>query len=566
MTKIKNKLKYVFITIMMLSTCLVANDNTNNIISANLDTTSNTENNQSFNFDNDFFFDDDDDPFINEFLDTVGSDLPTRKIDPSDIINLLCEIGAKEILKTDFFLHTNRLNQRSLLDEPLFEPDRCSFASSWVIGAHIFARKKDRSNFTFRSTSINSYLALSEPTLLDRIQNTINLIRNLLNEPQFNIDINKIFSLFARTAVEERRGGFMFHIMRQWQNKTLRVLFPLYYLESNFSLFNAEQDAIAEEFGALNQQEQDNFKKKHFISDELGLGDTRVELDFDLIEKESFLIRLGTQATIPTAFTWGSGLKGTSFPQPSTFPVFDFNTLFRLAENPTKESAEIVFRLLSKFFLDALDRISANLLDTKLGNGGHFGLGIFLRSKVPLNSLIKTSWAQNLTYANRISVEYLFPATQKRFFINKIDQKKFERDFFDTSKAQENLTFLEEKFIERIYLRAFDTKIQPGVILRWTSKLCHQGKRWGFNIGTDFWIQDKEKFRSIDASQKTLAQIDIAKAIPPVAYQGKVFGSIVLKIERLQQVWFITLNTDGTASNQGLGQDYGVSLNIETNF
>jgi len=556
----------MFITIMILSIYLVANDNIDNITSANLDRISNTENNQSFNFDNDFFFDDDDDPFINEFLDTVGSDLPTRKVDPSDIINLLCEIGAKEILRTDFFLHTNPLNQRSLLDEPLFEPDRCHFASSWIVGAHIFARKKDCSNFTFRSTCINSYLALNEPTLLDRIQNTINLIRNLLNEPQFNIDINKIFSLFARTTVEERRSGFMFHIMRQWQDITLRVLFPIYYLESNFSLSNAEQNVITEEFGALNQQEQDNFKKKHFISDELGIGDTRVELDFDLIEKEGFLIRLGTQATVPTAFTWGAGFKGTSFPKPSTFPVFDFDTLFRLAENPTKESPEVVFRLLSKFFLGALDRISANLLDTKLGNGGHFGLGIFLRSKVPLNPFIKKSWAQNLAYANRLSIEYLFPVTQKRFFINKINQKQFERNFSDTSKAQENLTFLEEKFIQRIYLRAFDTRIQPGIIFRWTSKLCHQGKRWGFNIGTDFWIQDKEKFRSINASQKTLAQIDIAKAIPPVAYQGKIFGSIVLKVERPQRTWFITLNADGTASNQGLGEDYGVSLNIETTF
>ena len=62
------------------------------------------------------------------------------------------------------------------------------------------------------------------------------------------------------------------------------------------------------------------------------------------------------------------------------------------------------------------------------------------------------------------------------------------------------------------------------------------------------------------------AQIDITKAIPSVAYQGKVFASIVLKIERSQRVWFITLNADGTTSNQGLGQDYGVSLNIETAF
>jgi len=565
MKKIRNKLKYLFAAIVVFPLCTMASNSSDNIPLPIFDATT-KEDDYTVNFDNDFFFDDDDDPFINEFSDMVGSDLSTRKIDPSDIINLLCEIGAKEILKTDFFLQTNPLNQRSLLDEPLFEPDRCYFAYPWVIGFHIFARKKDRSNFTFRSTCLDSYLALSQPTLLERLQNTIDIFRELLDEPQFNIDIEKIFELFSRTTVEERRGGFMFHMMRQWQNKTFRLLLPIYYLESNYSLSQADQDAIAEEFGAINEENQEDFKKRHFISDALGVGDTRLELDVDLVEKGTFLIRLGAQATIPTAFRWGGGFRGTLFPKPSTFPAFDFDRLFQLAENPGKENMKTAFDLLSQFLLGSLDRISANLLDPTLGNGGHLGFGIFLRSYVPLHSLIKRSWAQNLSYANRISVEYLFPGTQKRFFINKINEQEFNRDFSNPNDAQENLTFLEEKFIERIYLRAFDTKIQPGVILRWSSKLCHQGKRLGFNVGTDFWLQDKEKIRTIDVPKSVRKQLDIAKAIPSVAYQGKIFGSVVVKANQSQRTWFISLNADGTISNKGLGEDYGVSLNIETTF
>lgn len=562
MTSLKRKLPYLFIT-MSLS-CYSIADSLYNTDIENFHKATNQNNIQS-NFEDDFFFDDDDDPFVNEFLDTVGSDLPIRKVDPSDIVNLLCQIGAKEILQTPFFLQTNSLNQRSLLDEPIFEPDRCYFADPWVIGFQIFARKKDRSNFTFDCTNIDSFLALGEPTLIGRLENTLAIFQELLD--QNLLDINKIFSLVSTTTVEERRGGFMFHVMRQWQDKTLRIFFPLYYLQSNYSLSKENQDFIANEFGISGEKQEDNFIKRHFISDAIGLGDTRLEFDFDLIERAAFAIRLGALATIPTAFKWGTGFKGTNFPKPSTFPVFDFDALFRLAENPSEANTKTAISLLSQFLLGALDRISADLLDTTLGNGGHFGMGIFLRSHVPLYHLIGRSWTKNLVYASRISVEYLFPGTQKRFFINKIDEKEFDRDFHNPNDAQANLDFLEEKFIERIYLRAFETGIQPGIIFRWTSKLCQQGKRWGFNIGTDFWMQDKEKFRTIFNIPRTvIAQLDITKAIPPVAYQGKIFGSIVYKAVRPKRTWFISLNADYTISNKGLGDDYGVSLNIETMF
>ncbi|MGB8366735.1 MAG: hypothetical protein WCD44_00085 [Candidatus Babeliales bacterium] len=560
MINLKNKLKHIVITIFL--PCSLLADNINNLNIENFDTSD--KSNYSLNFDNDLFLDDDDDPFINEFLDTVGSNLTTRQIEPFDIITLLCQIGAKKILETPFFLRTNSLNQRSLLDEPIFEPDRCYFANPWIIGFHIFARKKDRSNFNFDCTNLDSFLALREPTLLGLLENTIDIFKELLDRNL--LDINRIFSLVSTTTVEERRGGFMFHVMRQWQDKTLRIFFPFYYLQSNYSISKENLDLIAEEFGISGEPQEDNFIKRHFISDAIGIGDTRVELDFDLIENKAFAIRLGGLVTIPTAFKWGAGFKGTNFPKPSTFPAIDFEALFQLAENPSEANLKTAISLLSNILLGALDRISADLLDTTLGNGGHLGLGVFLRSYVPLYHLIGRSWTKNLTYASRISVEYLFPGTQKRFFINKINEQEFDRDFENPDDAQENLIFLEEKFIERIYLRAFDTKIQPGIIFRWTSKLCHQGKKWGFNIGTDFWMQDKEKFRSINTFKKTLKQLDIKKAIPPVAYQGKIFGSIVYKAEQPTHTWFISLNADYTTTNKGLGDDYGVSLNIETMF
>ncbi len=520
---------------------------------------------ESIHFRDDFddpFSDDsfsfDDDPFISEFLDTVGAETLTRQVDPEAIIDFLLGFGAIDLLQENLFLRTNPLNKRSILDEQIFEPDRATFPGKWVVGAHVFVWKMGRANFTKKSTNLSSYLALTQSTLLEQLKKNFGTFTS--------IDFAKVFSLFQNMTIEEHRVGFMFHMMRMWNDTTFRILMPVYYYERNFSFTEKEQDAVDAEFGVLEEEEQERFRKAHFISDKFGLGDTRLELSRQVVQRPSFSLVVGGQATIPTAFTWGKGLKGSSFRKPSTVPTFDFDDLFELLEDQT-EGTEKAFELLEDFFLGALDRISANLLDTKLGNDGHLGIGIFIRGKTPLTSFIKRPWAHRITLTNRISIEYLTPARAKRFFVNKINEKEFEkRNFESPNEAAENLTFLEEKFVEKFFLRAFDTKIQPGIIFRWTSKVHHQGNVWGWSLGSDLWVQDKEKFRSIKASNKALSEIDIAKAKPPIAWQSKILGGIHYKIKRPRRTWFLSLNADGTVGSRGIGKTFGISFNFEASF
>ena len=525
------------------------------------------------------FFDDiddflleDEDPFIGEFLDTVGAGSLRQSIPPETIIRILLDTIGEDnltrILTQDFFIRTNQLVRRSPLDQPLFEPNRCGYIGNWVIGTHIFARKTARSNFTANSTKISSYLALQEPTLIETLQMSIDQLQGLFPNP---IDVKKIFDLFENMTVEERQGGFMFHLKRKWRRAKFRLLVPIYYFERNFFLNDQERKEVEAEFGVLEPEEQEHFQKAHFISDKLGLGDTRAELDFKIIKKPSFTIRGGIQTTIPTAFTLAREFKGTDFPEPCSFPTFDFDELFNLAsddnDQPSDADKEQAFNLLSDFILGALDRLAANLIEAKLGNDSHFGFGIYMRSKAPLSAFIAHPLAKRFTFANRISIEYLAPAHDTRFFINKINPKEFEgRDFEDTNKAEENLTFLEEKFVERIFLRAFKVRIQPGVIFRWTSRLCYQGKIWGFNVGTDWWVQDKEKFREIDAPLEALKEIDIQKAKGLFAWQSKLFGGIVGKIKKPRRTWFLSLNADANVNSRGIGHNYGISFNFEATF
>src|SRR4030095_1289199 len=198
---------------------------------------------------------------MNEFFDTVGMDHMSRAINPSVIMALLNLFGIPKILELPFFLKSNILVKRSLLDQPLFEPKQAQYPGKWVVGTALFARKINRSNFTKNSDRLDSYLSLAEALFIQRLENAIANISEVASIPP--IDIAKIFSLFENMTVEERQIGFMIHCMKRWRYTKLRVMAPLYWLESNFSLTKREQDAVAEEFG----QEDKAFRKAHFISD-----------------------------------------------------------------------------------------------------------------------------------------------------------------------------------------------------------------------------------------------------------------------------------------------------------
>lgn len=513
------------------------------------------------------FADEDDDPLFNEFFDTAATSHMTRSIDPEEIMTLLNKIDAPAILQNPFFFQTNPLNNRNPLDEPIFEPDLTSPPGDFVIGVNTFIRKTDRSNFTKHSTKLSSYLSLVESDFIDSLENSIQLLANLLKDPAFNIDIRHIFMLFENMTVEERQAGFMVHLMKKWNKITLRVMAPVYYIERNFSLTIPERDAIAEEFGAQDPEQEDAFAKKHFISDRIGVGDTRLEIDSKVIHKPAIKARFGFQATIPTAFTWGQGFLGSPFADPSTFPNFDFASLFNLAENPSEENAERAFAILSDFLLDSFDRIAADLLHVPLGNKRHLGLGIFMRGKTSFRSVINKPWADHIALTNRISLEFFLPSTESRFYANCIDPQLFsERDFNDLNQAAQNLSFLQEQLVERLFLRAFNTRIRPGVIFRWTSTMRYQAQRFGIYGGSDLWLQNKEKRGSLCTRQSTINQLNLAIAKPPVAWQTKFYGGVTFRHNTPRRVWFFSLNGDVTWDNRGIGSDYAIAFNFETSF
>lgn len=533
---------------------------------------------------------DDDIGDMGDILEMLGHDIAPRKVDVKSILELLSEIGAFSILDEDFYKRTNPFVQRSLLDLPIFELHSCTEPRRWIVGAHAFWNHTDRSVFVNKNSNIDSYINFDQTTLFDTLNELKPEVKSLVPDASLVDDlldqanINRVLALFRNFTVQQRRIGAMMHAWRQWERLEIRMFLPLYYLERNLFARPAEQAALEQEFGATDPDTQGKMQKNYLISDKFGLGDFRFEADYAAYKSEEFTFRVGALTTIPTAVAFTEGIMGSSFiDNNKKQPTFDLQALFDLipanfnvsdiTEQDKQKALAIVVGDTCKnkngFLLGVLSRMSAMLLDTSLGNDGHLGIGILIRARTLLSEfLYQFEWAKRFSFNNRLSLEYLAPAHETRYFVYRNQLSDFtSRDFSSADPAvqEANLLFIETELINKFYPFAVRTKVQPGLIFRWVSRYCWCGDVWDITFGSDFWLQTAEKFNSFCTSQ-SLQRLDIKHGKNDLAYQGKLFASFALKWARPTHTWHVGVNAEGTSWNKNISKDWTVSLNIEANF
>lgn len=528
---------------------------------------------------------------IDEFLDTVSLDgNMSRKIEVKSILELLEEVGAFSILDQDFYKRTNPFAQRNVLDLSLWELHGCTLPTHWIVGAQLFWNHMDRSVFACKSTNIDTYINFDQTFLFDKLNELKPDIKplfpnaSLIDDLLDRTNINRLLALFRNFTVQQRKVGAILHAWRRWKRVEIRMLLPLYYIERNWFARPAEQVALEEEFGAVDQDTQEKMQKNYLVSDKFGLGDFRFEADYAAYVSDDFIFRVGALTTIPTAVAFTKGILGSSFIEDNkTQPTFDLQAIFDLipdnfdvnsiTEADKQKAVDLIVGDVCKnkngFLLGALSRMSAMLLDTKLGNDGHLGFGIFVRARTLLSSfLYQVEWAHRFSFNNKLSVEYLLPANETRFFAYRNRLSDFtSRDFSSNDPAiqEANLKFIETELVNKFYPFAVRTKVQPGFIFRWVSRYCWCGEVWDLALGSDLWVQAREKFLGYNTMQN-IERLDIQNGKKPFAYQGKFFGSFALKWERPTRTWHVGVNAETTTWHKGIGKDWTAALNIEVNF
>lgn len=510
----------------------------------------------------------DNDPIASEIISENGylqelAVLKSQTIDPAIIVDILEAFGVINLLMQDFFLRTNPFVKRSILDSTLMDRIPYHQEDCWKFGSFIFYNRTPNCNFTKSSTRMCSYLALAEESIIQAIE------MGLHNADLVKFDPRVIFNIVQDMRAEERNIGFLLYFIRQWEKCQLRIYAPLLYHERNFFLTDQQLEDIQAE---LNLSGDTEFKEKHAISDRFGLGDTRIEAAFTVCEKPTISCYAGPQFTIPTAFTMFSGWQGNTFAKPSTYPDVPFNVIWEaliaaIEQTLTRIQKLRVAAIIEEFFVGAMDRLAANLLDDGLGNHGHLGLGAFIYTDMPLYQFSYRNWAQTGSWINRISLEFLLPNSEKRFFINKHDQDTFDSyDFSNPDDGAENLAFIQQEIVNKFYLIAFDTYVQPKPIFRWTSMINHGGGPCKLYYGTNLWVQGAEHLSSIKGPLDIVAGLDKSKAIAPAAYQFKVLGGLSYTFKEENTTWTIGVDGDYTVLKSGIGRDYMLALRVDASF
>jgi hypothetical protein len=505
---------------------------------------------------------------LNAYLEAIDDPLPRRALPAIVIIQLLLDLGAIELLQQDFFLHTNRINKRGLATWPIFEYQTALLPAPNFFRGELFLNVMPRAYLTASSSNMKSYLATQEETLLEKIEALINAVKELSNGTISNINIRTILDIVGNIRVEERNIGCMFQGGGRWERIQLRVLVPLLYHERNFFLKQAERDTLAQELGFTSEE---TFEDEHAIADRLGVGDTRIEFGIHAVDTVGCQAVLGVLGTVPTAFSFVKGLAGRSFYAPNIYPRIDFDTLYQCAEDAlngtiTPEEQAHCYDIFQSFVLEAFNRLAAALIEDSLGNQGHFGLGFLTFIDAPLDQWVRFAWAERWHWHTNITLEYLFPARNTRFFIEKNNPAAFQRNFLDPEQQEQNLRFLENEIIAKTFLLGLTVDVQPGIIGTWTSSFVYTDPSWHGYIGTNIWFQTKEHQQNIATDAVLLSTLDLVKAIPPSAFQSKLVGGFSYTFEN--PCIAVTLGFDGDAAlwTSGIGYDYTAALRIEARF
>jgi hypothetical protein len=481
-------------------------------------------------------------------------------------------INVPRILQENLYRHTTGpVTRRSLLDQPALKPDWLAI-DCWSWTGQLFYNYTPHVFFTENSPFIRDYLDLTNENIVSELSEVIERLEIT------KANIPEILGFFSTIKLQQHRAGLMLGLSKVFQHWAFDVRIPVYYLLEHFFLTKAEIERIenstfVQELQPTgkgpsgcdeNEAKIRNFVLQHLVSDRVGFGDTRLSLNCYAYESKRSNLWLGLRTTIPTAVTFRSALLGGEFARCSDVPPFDIFHLFNVAlcmgNTPVEKTlANIELQnLVTDFLVGALDRLSNILIETPLGNGGHFGAGPELTFRYQFNDYFSMH-----TYA---AVEGFAKHKERRFFLVAKNPEDFNRDWRNESMATQNLSFLNQQVINTLFPLGVSIEVKPGLIAQISHSFRYDTQHWHASLGFDYWRQGAEKFGAL--LTPTDMPLVLRKGLRPAAQQGKIFGSFGYYGYPLNHCfgWHILGNVDASVFNKGIGENFTISILLGMDF
>ncbi len=337
-------------------------------------------------------------------------------------------------------------------------------------------------------------------------------------------DFSTIVHLLKKLSVEERKTGGLVRGRLGYGPLFLSLDSSLLLVERNLVTSQEDEDRIRElvtaNFGSDQTNEID--LKGEFVRQRIGLGDTRLSLGIIAIDQTNFKTILGFSGILPSSV--GALLDG-HFNNPRKIVLSDFG--------------------------DDLERVRTILLNPKLGNNKHWGIGLFNETKLSMFDDVLSLWA-------RVRFENFIPNKESRLVMFK--------PRMNIQQVVGNLDLLGDFKRQFIAPTIFDAIVNQGSVLTATVfgdlKI---NKRWTWGLGYDFYLKQREEIEKIISSNEqevgsniNLLDLNIDNAENPTGVQHKVMTELNYNVFLRDSSLSLGIGADYSLAATNLGKDWTV--------
>lgn len=486
----------------------------------------------------------------------------TRQQEAKTVLDILFnEVHINAVLKNDLYYYTYPLGTRNILTYPSlfgFTPAKPHFAFNFFY--------QQTTNMFPWCNNIEGYMALFNPTLMQDID--LEIAR------EKNIDIPKTIGLFKNARVEQRRVGFLFDIWAKFSWFNIGFELPFYAVARNYNL--PLEDIQNIESADVFEQSDDNKVEKsaiypYVLETRIGLGDARVSLGFDVINKDRYRVVLGTKLTFPSAVTFASGFIGSDFKKIVQRCYLDLESTVNAFISSTSTEAD---KLQAKdnivnFGVKTVNQMGAILLATQLGDQ-RFQFALYLEPTIRINDKV--------TLLGSFRANWMIPQTTSRFIMEAVDQSLFADANFDTSlfppdqceqMSYEALCFLSNRLRNMFFPCGYRVKLKTQREFQATMGASFQfTDNWNFLLGYDYWHKQQEFPRGVtqNGASVNVGCIQLCKALVPRLSQQKIFTKIEYAKFKESHNFVFTFGADLPLLSNGIGDDYTGFIRFEWIF
>jgi hypothetical protein len=353
----------------------------------------------------------------------------------------------------------------------------------------------------------------------------------------------QLVPLFQKITLQERKAGVLLQGGAIKGPITVQLATSLQLGERNFWLSKNDQVFIEELFKDVIVGDLD---QKDLYKIRTGLGDTRLKIGLNTLNMSSFQHDVGFELILPTSKLTQSEKVSLGIAEVS----FD--------GSPEQLKNQAMRSLMS---------VRDYLLEPRLGNGGHFGLGCYAEQKIGLFHDFIHLWI-------RASYDIFLQSEEERLFMF---QTTLKPENLAASGSPASLLDLVDQTInnrvvtqfirEYVLPSSFKSTVKPGDVTNVVIAITADwSKKWRSAWGYDFYAQREEIIRSIHNTSVDLRDLRYEDAQSPSVYQHKFFSETLYQHKTQKSDLGIGFGSDVTVASRRIGADWTVYFKLAATF